>query len=72
MSSTTDPVSYDSEHSDNQPMPRRRSDLNTTGGTLYDLQLKRIHDDLSDVSPRKHSATARDRFYYHNKSNIVQ
>ena len=68
MSSTTDPAGYDnSRHIDDQPTPRRRSD--TTGGTLYDLQLKRIHDDLCDVSPRRHSATASDHGYYRNKSN---
>ena len=70
VSSTTDPAiaSCDGSSSD-QPTPRRRSD--TTGGTPYDLQPKRSHvDDLSDISPRRHSATASDRGgYYRNKSN---
>ena len=65
--STTDPVSYDSGHIDDQSTPRKRSD--TTGGTPYDLQPKRFHDDLCDVCPRRHSATASDRGYYRNKSN---
>ena len=69
MSSTTDPASYD-RHSD-QPTPRRRSD--TMSGTPYDLQPKRNHDDLSYISPRRHSATAIAIMfslrYYLNKSN---
>ena len=67
VSSTTDPASYDSGHIDDQPTPRRRSD--TTGGTPYDLHPKQIHDDLSDVSPRRHLATASIHGYYRNKSN---
>jgi hypothetical protein len=69
VSSTTVPAascSYDRDN-DQQLSPRRRSD--TTGGTPYDLQLKRNRDDLSDTSPRRHSATASDRGYYRNKSN---
>ena len=70
VSSTTDPAvaSYDRDSSDQQYTPRRRSD--TTGGTPYDLQSKRNrHDDLSHISPRRHSVTASDRGYYRNKSN---
>ena len=70
VSSTTDPAvaSYDRDSSDQQYTPRRRSD--TTGGAPYDLQSKRNrHDDLSDISPRRHSVTASDRGYYRNKSN---
>ena len=71
VSSTADPAasySYDRDTGDQQHTSRRRSD--TTGGTPYDLQPKRnYHDDLSDISPRRHSTTASDRGYYRNKSN---
>ena len=71
VSSTADPASscsYDRDTGDQQHTPRRRSD--TTGGTPYNLQPKRnYHNDLSDISPRRHSTTASDRGYYRNKSN---